>query len=49
MDYLVHESAIIDEKSGKIKPPHMTIKFDDSLKVDSGTLTKFIIPSNICF
>jgi len=38
----VMESAVIDEKSGEIQPPHMTIKFDDSLKVDSGTLTKYI-------
>ncbi len=38
----VLESAVIDEKSGEIRPPHMTIKFDDSLKIDSGTLSKFI-------
>ncbi len=38
----VLESAVIDEKSGEIHPPHMTIKFDNSLKIDSGTLSKFI-------
>jgi len=36
------ESAQIDEKSGEIKPPHVTIKFDSTLKIDSGTLTKYI-------
>lgn len=36
------ESAQIDEKSGEIKPPHVSIKFDSTLKIDSGTLTKFI-------
>lgn len=38
----VLESAVIDEQSGQIQPPHMTIKFDDTLKVDSGTLSKYI-------
>jgi len=38
----VLESAQIDEKSGEIKPPHVTIKFDSTLKIDSGTLTKYI-------
>jgi len=36
------ESAVINEKSGEIQPPHMTIKFDNSVKVDRGTLTKYI-------
>jgi len=38
----VLQSAEIDEESGEIKPPHVTLKFDPSLKIDSGTLSKFI-------
>lgn len=38
----VLQSAEIDEDSGEIKPPHVTLKFDPSLKVDSRTLSKFI-------
>ncbi|RLD68314.1 MAG: hypothetical protein DRI95_03375 [Bacteroidetes bacterium] len=36
------ESAVIDEKSGQIQPPHMTIKFDGTLKTDSGKLSKYV-------
>ncbi|MCF6239744.1 MAG: SPOR domain-containing protein [Bacteroidales bacterium] len=38
----VLQSAEIDEDSGEIKPPHVTLKFDPSLKIDSGTLSKYI-------
>ena len=38
----VLQSAEIDEDTGEIKPPHVTLKFDPSLKIDSGTLSKFV-------
>lgn len=38
----VLQSAEIDENTGEIKPPHVTLKFDASLITDSGTLKKFV-------